>query len=602
MNGEAGFMARDSELAGTGWASDLSVLDDADIKARLNALPVAGQVDLFLSLDWPDRLRIIKNSEAAPELVRALPDEEILLTMKGAGQEDSFPLVALSTGPQLQFILDVELWRRDTFDGGKAREWLHSILTCGEDKIIQFAEAVDGNLLILMLSQLMTLLPNEEVTELPKGLPSIMPDEFFTILSAIPAETENLRVLLRVLRQWDRDRFYRLLFDVYGCSGAEVEEAAFRWRSSRLEAKGLLEFDEAVEIYGYVSEQEAREMALGASDRFHRPVSGGIVPSYPVVLAESKTLFYKLLTTIDDSALRNRLRSEIAFAANRLLVADSGAIGEIASIKRAIRRLFSLVSVGLLFLTRGDSTEARHVIHDVPIKELFQVGFSRALDLRSTARMIACKWWPDWRKQGFAFLEFPRDEVMRGLMERVPQYYECLGGGSAGFRDFESMDEIGEVGQLLEEIAVVAEACFDKIGIPRPHEAKPALEGVLAGGPEDLTLRKLLLTGFVNFTLNGRFEITPVARRDVRAIFDKVLEQKPSGAKLVGEKVKTEFLAWLAGTTGFGDRRLEILERFFAGGIRLFDEEVGRIPSWQMLDPRYVSTLVFGRWPVQDER
>lgn len=595
-------MARDSELAGTGWASDLSVLDDADIKARLNILPVATQVDLFLSLDWPDRLRIVKNSDVAPDLVKALPDEEILLTIKGAGEEDSLPLVALSTGPQLQFILDVELWRRDIFDGGKAREWLHSILSCGEEKIIQLVEAADSDLLVLMLSELMTLVPNEEVIELPEGLPSIMPDEFFTILSAVPAETENLRVLLRVLRQWDRDRFYSLLFDVYGCSGAEAEEAALRWRNSRLEAKGLLEFDEAVEIYGYVSEDEAREMALGASDRFHRPGFTGIVPSYPVVLAESRTLFYELLTTIDDSALRNRLRSEIAFAANRLLVADAGAIGEIASIKRAIRRLFALVNVGLLFLTRGDRAEAQHLIHDLPIKELFQIGLSRTLDLRTTARRIAWKWWPDWRKQGFTFLEFPRDEMMRGLMDRVPQYHEYPGDGSVRFRDFESMDEIDEVRQRLEEVAVVAEACFDKLGIPRPDKAKLALEAILSSGPEELTLRKLLLTGFVNYTLKSRFEVAPVTRGEVRDVFDKVLEQKPSGEKLVGEEAKMGFLAWLADTTGFEGRKMKILERFFAGGIRLLDEEIGKIPSWQMLDPRYVSTLVFGRWPVQDER
>jgi hypothetical protein len=192
--------------------------------------------------------------------------------------------------------------------------------------------------------------------------------------------------------------------------------------------------------------------------------------------------------------------------------------------------------------------------------------------------------------------------MMRGLLQRVPQYYERAEDGGAGFRDFESMDEIAETGEVLEEIDVVAEACFGRLGIPRPPEAKPALETSFVNGWEDLTLRKLLLTGFVKFALKGRFEIAPVAEREVSEIFDKVLEQLPSGARLVRDDLKAGFIAWIAGATGFEGREREVLKRFFAAGVKLLDEELGNIPSWEMLDPRYVSTLVFGAWPDRDER
>lgn len=589
-------------LPGPDWARAMSTLEDADIKARLRALPAEQQAELFLSLDWGERLRLVRLSDAAAELVGALPEEEVLLTIKGAGEEDSLPLVALTTGPQLQFILDLELWQRSSFDGTAAQRWLHYILICGEQKIMQLAESTDQELFVLMLSNLMTLVPNEEGIEPPEGLASIMPDEFFTILSDVPAEAENLRLLLRILRQWNRDRYYRLLFQIYGCTGAEVEESALRWRNSRLEEKGLLDFDEAVEIYSYVSEEEARELGREAPEVFHKAASPEpAAPIYPILFAESRTLFYETLTSIEDGSLRNRLRSEIAFAANRLLVADSERIGEIASMKNAVRHLFALVNVGLAFLSGGDRAEARRMIEDVPIKELFQIGFSRAADLRTAARDIVRRWWPGWREDGFVFLWLPEDEVIRGLMQRVPLYYDPA-ESRGSFRDFRSMDDIHETGEILEEVAVVAETCFDKLGIPKPHEAKPALEHVFTTGIEEITLRNLLLTGFMNFSLNGRFEIEPLTRRDVEGIFEKVLEQVASGERLVREDAKTEFLAWLGKTTGFDGKKWVVLSRIFADCVKSLNEEVCRIPSWDVLDPRYVSMLVFGTWSAQDER
>ena len=231
------------------WIRNIAGLEDAEMKSKFNGLPVAAQTDIFLALDWKQRVRIIRNSGQAAEIVRSLSEQEVLLTIKGAGIEDSLPLIALTTPEQLRFVLDVEVWARDIVDASKARLWLDHILSCGEDKVIEFIQSVDRELLVVMLSRLITLVPNEEGVKVPEELPGIMPDEFFTILSNEPQETENLRMLLRVLRQWDRNEFYKLLFQIHGSVDAETEEKAFRWRTSRLEEKGLLELDEALEIY-----------------------------------------------------------------------------------------------------------------------------------------------------------------------------------------------------------------------------------------------------------------------------------------------------------------------------------------------------------------
>jgi hypothetical protein len=446
---------------------------------------------------------------------------------------------------------------------------------------------------------LITLIPNEEDMQIPEGLPSIMPDEFFTILSKHPAETENVRLLLRILRQTDRERFYSILFEVYSCVGAEVEDTARGWRNSRLEVKGLLDFEEAVEIYGYVSEEEAEDMAKGrASTRslLHKALGPDpkAIPTYPMLLAETRNFFYDILASIEDISLANRLRSEVAFCANRVLVADARSIGEIESMGAALQRLFSLVNVGLLFSSGGDREEALRILGAVPVRDLFQIGFSRVVDLKTRAREIAKKWWPKWPQHGFPLLEHPRDEVLRGVLMRVPQYYGAVGGSGNDFRDFETMEEVVTTRQIIDEVGVIAEACFSRLGLPLPHEAELDLDGVLAGGIEEISIRRLVLTGFVHFAVTGAFEISPLPSDYPRRIFEKVLEKSGAGERLIREGLVTRFLAWLKETTQFENQAWTALKMIVEGWIRDLGAEIGGMPSWEAMDPRYMRNLIFG--------
>jgi hypothetical protein len=577
-------------------AADVARLDDDALRKNLESLAVARQVDLFMALGWDERLRMVRNSDKAPDVVKALPEEEVLLTIKGVGMEDSLSLIALTTPSQIRFILDVELWRRDMIDDQKVIDWVKYLLFCGEAKVIELANVCDPELMTIILSKLVRPIPKEEGIRAAEELPGIMSDDFFTILSKVPGEAQSIRLFLRILRQWDRTRFYGLLFAAYSGVGPEVEEAAFRWRSSRLGEKGVLDLDEAIEIYGYIGEDEAK--ALATRDHYQLPVesSGERSPAYPVLLTEGRTFFHQVLSSIQDRSLQNRLRSEIAFASNRLLVADAEEIGEIDSIKRALGRLFSLVNVGLLSLAGAGTEEAVSLLRRVPVKEIFQVGFSRVSDLRSEARDIAKRWWPEWRDQGFVFLCSPDDEMLRGLMMRVPQYCALAKGGDIDFRDFETMGEVYATRKDLFRIAVVAEACFDRVGIPTAHRARPMFEGVFAQGVEEISLESLLLTGSVNFILNGDFDINPLSKEAVKRLFEQLLETDASGEWRLKRQKIGEFLVWLKKTTSFDGLEWETLETFFMDGVRALETEIGRVVSWQDLDPRYVSKLIFGRW------
>ena len=315
-------------------------------------------------------------------------------------------------------------------------------------------------------------------------------------------------------------------------------------------------------------------------------------PVYPMVLAEPRTLLYRTLRSIEDLPQQNRLRSELAFSANRLLVADSERIGEIDAMKSSLKRLFSLANVGLLFLSGGEGKMAENLVKSLPVKELFQIGFSRAADLGSIARKITARWWPRWRETGFLLLGFPGEEVLSGALKRIPQFYDLPEGGSPGFRDFVTFEEVARTRRTLEETAIVAETLFDHLGLPLPHEADLEPGSVFATGLEEITMASLLLTGLVQFTLKGSFEMLPLKPEDIDGMFDVVLESSASGENRIRSDAVDGFLSWLAGQTGFEASRLQALTGYVQGAVKELEEEIRGLGSAGEFDPRYVRSII----------
>jgi hypothetical protein len=181
---------------------------------------------------------------------------------------------------------------------------------------------------------------------------------------------------------------------------------------------------------------------------------------------------------------------------------------------------------------------------------------------------------------------------MAGLMKRVPQYYALGWGGDVEFRDFETMDEIARTQVILEEITAAAETCFRDLGIPRPTDAQLETDRVFAGGIEEIDLRSLFATGFVNFALRGKFDIRPLDREDIRKAFEIVLEEDPSGGRRLKQDTVDRFLVWLKQASGRTGPLWTPLVRFAGKALAALGEEMRQVLSWTDLDPRYVRSVI----------
>jgi hypothetical protein len=115
---------------------------------------------------------------------------------------------------------------------------------------------------------------------------------------------------------------------------------------------------------------------------------------------------------------------------------------------------------------------------------------------------------------------------------------------------------------------------------------------VFALGLEDITLGNLIVTGFVNFSLRGEFDIAPLARTDLAGLFDSVMEVEASRRRVRADALGA-FLDWLAAKTGFEGSKMHALRRFILARAAELGEELGGVVAPDAVDPRYIRALLF---------
>lgn len=573
-------MQGERRVGSEGELYDVTSLDDPDLRDRLCGLSLKEQTALFRRSDWLDRVKIVKNSDFADEVVALMPDEEILLTFKGAGEDEGLALIGHCTGEQIRFVLDIDLWAEHAVDEERVIKWLGYLVSSGERTIVEFVRACDVELVVVFLSKLIQLIPFDDAVEMGEELTSIMPDEAFIVQSMIPEETPAIRLLLTTIMVEDRDLYNELRYSAYRGITAETEDEAYRWRNSRLEEKGILEYVEAAGIYECLPEPGIRKL-VGRRARPYYSMGDHIqVPAfYPLALSGSRPLYYELLEAHDDDVVKSRITGDVSYVTNRLLVADGRTIGDVDATRAALSRLFSLANVGLLHISEKIAKTPVEVLEAVPVSDLFRTGLTLVVGLKSEADDVAgkCSAQSEWPE--YALFEDFQVGVLKGLRMKVPQYYEPGATATEDYRDFMTTEEVTTAGKVLQQISVLMEACYNKLGI-------------LPGTAGTADFGNVLMTGFAHFALENEFDVAPLTRGELGKFLDAAFAVSKKGDRFLDPKASEKFLEWLKRSIGFRGHKWGTLEAYLMERLELLEEDLSGASSARDVDPLVVESIL----------
>jgi hypothetical protein len=541
-------------------------LDSEQAAASIDALPEDRQVDLVLSLpNGKQRMDLVLASSRPEELTRAIPPEDLVLSIKDIGDADAVPLLEMASDRQLTYLFDLELWIREGIDLGRLLHWLEILFECGKPRVLRWLRSVDFELLVLLFERTLLLLEPDELENLPDRLSGRLytPDNNHYLLIKLGADYNLLRQFLDLMFAEDPDLFFALTGNLGTNPPAELEELAYRWRTGRLADRGWPDLDEALQLYQPAEADQVRPRDL-LPQGFEQP------PRFPLQRRYTGKLLQAGVEKIE-AKQRGRVAVQLANLINRVIISDGMTPGEAESLERAGDRVKGRLEIGLTLLGATQAETSARLLAGVPLVDVFRVAQGAINRRVQRARQI---------------ITSPAAGLLDSLPAPLPDCVKALLASRPLFISFEEMlpREFADPADLdmLDKDLDLFEAAFalgGALGLKRSLSAADFPEGSHPESPQGLSFYALLLTGFARNLLRLETRTEPLPFEFLPRLFD----QLPRERNALYQKIRDWAGAWF-------DAPPAGLDRLTAGLAHLMLQQI-LVHRPEDLDPRFQEGL-----------
>jgi hypothetical protein len=363
------------------------------------------------------RLDVLFDARDPQALVRALPADELYLTIRDVGLGDAAAIVQLASAHQFKIFLDLEAWTQDTFEPRKALPWLRAARAGAHldprasARWSRKLASLDRELLFLLLRDAIRLhdLERDPDPEFSSDHFMRTPEGKYVVEFVVEGlEYAAVRGLLDDLYAENPFEATRMLSAIQFELPSELEETALRWRTGRLADLGWPSRDEALSWFARPPASPAARAAPPARPAgfFLATLSGGSLLDRAVAVLSPEE--------------REAIEAQIVAAANAVLVADAVDPGDVDEVRSAFEAARAYLELGLEKVAGEDATGAAEALARTPVKRIFQEGFGRVLVLSWRAQRLL-------RHAGEgARFGSPLDEALAALASRRPRYFPGL--------------------------------------------------------------------------------------------------------------------------------------------------------------------------------
>ena len=512
----------------------------------------------------------------AAAAVQALSPLEAYTAVKSLGPADAGPLLDKMSEEQVQTLWDLEGWDEHRLSVPDVILWLTAFREASIEALQRAAATMDFEALSALLRRrlLVGLKPSEDRSDedpvplwMMNPSPDIeplveTPDGRFIIAARIidedevtgdPIDEEDRKWILgfvsELYRQEDWEDIAGVLRSAAYDLTSSLEEDAYRFRSGRLEDLGFPPRERAIEIYGLVDPDKPMTPVVAAPS-----IDLNLPATYLPPLRRG--LFHAAMDAIDDPALMRRLEGDLVAVANKALVADGVAPGQVDQMQDVLHRLRGYVELAL-----GEGVAAPlqtetaiQRLRESHLERLFRIGYT--LTVRAAGRVRRILERPELgdgsRDLALRRLSTAEQGVAEALLLRRPRVSGALEpiiaavaegelgaspmtGSAAGLvslddgaaeirRPFLSLADLDAVRWVLTDLERFLDAWAQQ------PPGRPSLPDDLNLPLEERTIDVELATALANVLLGRPYAIAPLADADLADLADLVKlddQQKP---------------------------------------------------------------------------
>lgn len=369
------------------------------------------------------RLDLILDARNPQSLVRALPADELYLTIRDIGLADAAELVQLASAEQFKVFLDLDAWRGGEFHPSRAYAWLRAARRGSLDdpraaaRWARKLSTLDREVLFLTLRSALRvheLEENEPDPEIESDRFMRTPENKFIVEFLVDgAEYMSVKGILDDLYAENPFMATRLLSAMRSELDSELTETAFRWRTARLADLGFPTLEEALSWF-------ARPPAT-PSEAY--PGAPARPPGFWIAAHAGSAFLDRAAARLTDDE-RTHLEPQLVAAANAVVVADSVDPGDVEAVARSLAAARAFIELGLELRAGADEEKGAVALADVPVKRLFQEGFGRVLALKWRADRLLREQGAGTREQ--PLLDPPLGEALAALSLKRPRFHPGL--------------------------------------------------------------------------------------------------------------------------------------------------------------------------------
>jgi hypothetical protein len=404
------------------------------------------------ALSGQEILDRILEQDSPRQMVQQLTQEDFFWLIKKVGNEDCLTLLELASEDQWQYLMDVELWRKDHLHLEETYKWLKRLQQADIKGLVRwlFGEGQSLAYFYFFKSIQVEIRGEDTAYDIKTGFFTL--DGVFYVRVIDKDHRETIEDILRKMADEDLGRYQAFLFGLGGVIPAEIEEGMFRLRNVRLAEHGFVPWDEALSVYaplapGSLSVEGPIKTVNFPLDEQTR----ALIPLSPLYHAQGRNLLTEAFSRISDDLFLDRIRLEFAGLCNQILSADGVLANEYDVLIKTCRKAAGYVNLALERLCGMDISRAEKILRGNFLVSVFRAGFGLALEIKWEAERWLKESWFYGRGMDFSFWGDDWGETLAGIVKKKPRLYIGFEEGER-YKDFEQLSELNACRKLLHRL------------------------------------------------------------------------------------------------------------------------------------------------------